>query len=36
MIINYKKYSYMTDWTDIHDDFTDKLQLQWEKYGFEF
>ncbi|CAH1760795.1 20978_t:CDS:2 [Entrophospora sp. SA101] len=22
----------MTDWTDIHDDFTDELQSQWEKY----
>jgi len=26
----------MTDWTDIHEDFTDELQTQWEKNGFSF
>ena len=25
----------MTDWTDIHEDFTEKLQTQWENNGFE-
>jgi len=25
----------MTDWTDIHEEFTDELQDQWENNGFE-
>jgi len=25
----------MTDWTDIHEDFTDELQKQWENNGFK-
>lgn len=26
----------MTDWIDIHEDFTDELQARWEKNGFQF
>ena len=26
----------MTDWTDIHEDFTDELQDEWEKIGFKY
>jgi len=26
----------MTDWTDIHPDFTEELQVEWEGFGFDY